>query len=109
VTVREVDLAGPRVNRYAHRERELARGLPVPRPAPPLKAVIMNLLSVGAAYGILVAVFQWGWGGNLLGVGPRRCTTGWSPPVCPAATRSRPRPRVPRQVRRAVPGWLVGA
>jgi MMPL family len=28
----------------------------------PLKAVIMNLLSVGAAYGILVAVFQWGWG-----------------------------------------------
>ena len=28
----------------------------------PLKAVIMNLLSIGAAYGVLVAVFQWGWG-----------------------------------------------
>ena len=28
----------------------------------PLKAVIMNLLSIGAAYGIVVAVFQWGWG-----------------------------------------------
>jgi RND superfamily putative drug exporter len=34
----------------------------------PLKAVIMNLLSIGAAYGILVAVFQWGWGSSLLGV-----------------------------------------
>ena len=28
----------------------------------PLKAVIMNLLSIGAAYGVVVAVFQWGWG-----------------------------------------------
>jgi RND superfamily putative drug exporter len=27
----------------------------------PLKAMLMNLLSVGAAYGVLVAVFQWGW------------------------------------------------
>ncbi len=27
----------------------------------PLKAVIMNLLSIGAAYGVLVAIFQWGW------------------------------------------------
>jgi RND superfamily putative drug exporter len=27
----------------------------------PLKAVFMNALSVGAAYGVLVAVFQWGW------------------------------------------------
>ncbi len=27
----------------------------------PLKAVVMNMLSVGAAYGVLVAVFQWGW------------------------------------------------
>jgi RND superfamily putative drug exporter len=34
----------------------------------PLKAVAMNLLSVGAAYGVLVAVFQWGWGASLLGV-----------------------------------------
>ena len=31
-----------------------------------LKAIVLNLLSVGAAYGILVAVFQWGWGENLL-------------------------------------------
>ena len=34
----------------------------------PLKAVIMNLLSIGAAYGVLVMVFQWGWGGWLIGV-----------------------------------------
>ena len=27
----------------------------------PLKAVLVNILSVGAAYGVLVAVFQWGW------------------------------------------------
>ncbi|HSJ33434.1 MAG TPA: MMPL family transporter [Acidimicrobiia bacterium] len=36
----------------------------------PLKAVGMNLLAIGAAYGILVAVFQWGWGGSLLGIEP---------------------------------------
>jgi uncharacterized membrane protein YdfJ with MMPL/SSD domain len=33
----------------------------------PLKAVIMNLLSVGAAYGVLVAVFQYGWLDSILG------------------------------------------
>jgi uncharacterized membrane protein YdfJ with MMPL/SSD domain len=30
------------------------------------KAVLLNLLSVGAAYGLVIAVFQWGWGENLL-------------------------------------------
>jgi len=33
----------------------------------PLKAVLVNLLSVAAAYGVLVAVFQWGWFDGLLG------------------------------------------
>ena len=33
----------------------------------PLKAVVMNLLSVAAAYGVLVTVFQWGWFDSLLG------------------------------------------
>ena len=42
----------------------------------PLKAAAMNLLSIGAAYGVLVAVFQWGWG--------------------PASSVSRVRPRSPR-------------
>ncbi|HYZ99558.1 MAG TPA: MMPL family transporter [Acidimicrobiales bacterium] len=36
----------------------------------PVKAVIMNLLSVGAAYGIVVALFQWGWLSGLTGVEP---------------------------------------
>ncbi len=35
----------------------------------PLKAVVMNLLSIGAAYGVVVAVFQWGWLADLIGVG----------------------------------------
>jgi putative drug exporter of the RND superfamily len=34
----------------------------------PLKAVVMNLFSIGAAFGIIVAVFQWGWGGSLIGI-----------------------------------------
>ncbi|MFD0151125.1 MMPL family transporter [Streptomyces sp. NPDC055721] len=34
----------------------------------PLKAVLLNLLSIGASYGIMVAVFQWGWGGALIGL-----------------------------------------
>lgn len=36
--------------------------------AVPLKAAVMNLLSIGGAYGVLVVVFQWGWGAGLLGV-----------------------------------------
>jgi len=31
-----------------------------------VKAILLNLLSVGAAYGVLIAIFQWGWGENLL-------------------------------------------
>ena len=31
------------------------------------QAIVLNLLSVGAAYGIVVAVFQWGWGAGLTG------------------------------------------
>jgi RND superfamily putative drug exporter len=33
-----------------------------------LKAALLNLLSIAASYGVIVAVFQWGWGGSLLGV-----------------------------------------
>jgi RND superfamily putative drug exporter len=33
----------------------------------PLKAVLMNLLSIGAAFGVLVAIFQWGWFDSLFG------------------------------------------
>ncbi len=44
-----------------------------------LKAILLNLLSVGAAYGILVAVFQWGWGENLLGFESNGGITPWLP------------------------------
>jgi RND superfamily putative drug exporter len=45
----------------------------------PLKAVVMNLLSVGAAYGLMVAVFQWGWGIALIGVGKEGPIEAWAP------------------------------
>ena len=35
----------------------------------PLVAALMNLLAAAAAFGIVVAVFQWGWGASLLGAG----------------------------------------
>ncbi|MBT8224852.1 MAG: MMPL family transporter, partial [Dactylosporangium sp.] len=34
----------------------------------PLKAVLLNLLSIGASSGVMVMVFQWGWGGALIGL-----------------------------------------
>ena len=34
----------------------------------PVKAAALNVLGVGAAYGVIVAVFQWGWGASLIGV-----------------------------------------
>jgi putative drug exporter of the RND superfamily len=34
----------------------------------PLTAAVMNLLSIGVAYGVLVMAFQWGWGGSLIGL-----------------------------------------
>ncbi|MFJ4525638.1 MMPL family transporter [Streptomyces sp. NPDC088810] len=34
----------------------------------PLKAVVLNLCTTAASYGVLVAVFQWGWGDSLLGL-----------------------------------------
>jgi RND superfamily putative drug exporter len=33
-----------------------------------LKAAGMNLLSIGASYGFMVVVFQWGWGKGLIGL-----------------------------------------
>jgi RND superfamily putative drug exporter len=44
-----------------------------------VKAIVLNLLSVGAAYGVLVAVFQWGWGENLLGFTSNGGIAQWLP------------------------------
>ncbi len=45
----------------------------------PLKAVVLNLLSVGTSYGMLVVVFKWGLGHSLLGVYQFGQVEGWIP------------------------------
>jgi RND superfamily putative drug exporter len=45
----------------------------------PLKAIIMNLLSAGAAYGLMVAVFQKGWGAGILGLQKVDFVEAWVP------------------------------
>ena len=47
--------------------------------AVPLKAAVMNLLSIGAAYGVIVAVFQWGWLGAFFGIGKTAPIDPWVP------------------------------
>jgi RND superfamily putative drug exporter len=45
----------------------------------PLKAVIMNLLSIGAAYGVIVAIFQNGFLGDAIGIGKKGPIEAWVP------------------------------
>ena len=45
----------------------------------PLKAVVVNLLSVGASYGVIVAVFQWGWLGSVFQIGETSPIDPWIP------------------------------
>ncbi len=45
----------------------------------PLKAAALNLLSVAAAYGVMVVVFQWGWGAELLGLPHAGPISSWVP------------------------------
>ena len=47
--------------------------------AVPIKAAIMNMLSIGAAYGVVVAVFQWGWLGGVVGIGKTGPIDPWVP------------------------------
>jgi uncharacterized membrane protein YdfJ with MMPL/SSD domain len=42
-------------------------------------AIVLNLLSVAAAYGVLVAVFQWGWGKSLLSLSGTGAIVAWLP------------------------------
>jgi uncharacterized membrane protein YdfJ with MMPL/SSD domain len=44
-----------------------------------VKAAVMNLLSVCAAYGVLTAVVQWGWAGKLFGFPEKMPVTTWVP------------------------------
>ncbi|KQW53173.1 hypothetical protein ASC77_02430 [Nocardioides sp. Root1257] len=45
----------------------------------PVKAAVMNLLSIGAAYGVLTLAFQHGWGGSLLGLDHPVAVSSWIP------------------------------
>ncbi|HEX8103416.1 MAG TPA: MMPL family transporter [Solirubrobacteraceae bacterium] len=45
----------------------------------PFKAIVLNLLSVAAAHGVLVLVFQHGWGASLLGFEPTGRISSWLP------------------------------
>ncbi|MGW4820634.1 MMPL family transporter [Streptomyces sp. NPDC004227] len=46
-----------------------------------LQAAVMNLLSIGAAYGVLVAIVQWGWLGSALGFPTEMPITTWVPMI----------------------------
>jgi RND superfamily putative drug exporter len=43
------------------------------------KAIVLNLLSVGAAYGVVIAIFQWGWGSSLLNFHTNGGIASWLP------------------------------
>jgi len=45
----------------------------------PLKAVIMNLISIGAAFGVMVAIFQWGYVDSVFGLGKEGPIDAWVP------------------------------
>ncbi|WP_405660304.1 MMPL family transporter [Streptomyces sp. RK9] len=49
--------------------------------AVPLTAALMNLIAAAASFGVLVAVFQWGWGGELLGLGAEGPITAFLPVI----------------------------
>ena len=45
----------------------------------PLTAAVMNLLAAGASFGVVVAIFQWGWGSEALGIGKGGPIDAWAP------------------------------
>jgi RND superfamily putative drug exporter len=46
----------------------------------PLKAILLNILSVGASFGVLVLIWQWGWGSELIwGIPSSGSITSWVP------------------------------
>jgi putative drug exporter of the RND superfamily len=52
----------------------------------PIKAVIMNMLSVGASYGVIVAIFQWGWLKGFFQIGRPGPVEAWAPMMLFAIT-----------------------
>ena len=47
----------------------------------PLTAALMNLIAAAASFGVLVAIFQWGWGTELLGIGKEGPITSFLPVI----------------------------
>ncbi|WP_405795462.1 MMPL family transporter [Streptomyces sp. NBC_01506] len=47
----------------------------------PLTAAVMNLVAAAASFGVLVAIFQWGWGADLLGLGKEGPITAFLPVI----------------------------
>ncbi|MFD9904840.1 MMPL family transporter [Streptomyces sp. NPDC059063] len=47
----------------------------------PLTAAVMNLIAAAASFGVLVAVFQWGWGAEALGIGKEGPITAFLPVI----------------------------
>lgn len=47
----------------------------------PLTAALMNLIAAAASFGVLVAIFQWGWGTELIGVGKEGPITSFLPVI----------------------------
>ncbi|MEU3252757.1 MMPL family transporter [Streptomyces sp. NPDC006997] len=47
----------------------------------PLTAALMNLIAAAASFGVLVAIFQWGWGTDLIGVGKEGPITAFLPVI----------------------------
>ena len=45
----------------------------------PLTAAVMNLLAAGASFGVVVAIFQWGWFAEALGIGKGGPIEAWAP------------------------------
>lgn len=45
----------------------------------PLTAAVMNLLAAAASFGVVVAIFQWGWGSEALGIGRGGPIDAWAP------------------------------
>ena len=45
----------------------------------PLTAAAMNMLAAGASFGLVVAIFQWGWGSEALGIGKGGPIEAWAP------------------------------
>src|SRR2546421_302996 len=79
VVVRSNDVTSPQVAQAIRMLRERAAASPLFRQPSTLKAIVLNLLSVGAAYGVLVWIFQYGHLESFLDFKSTGSITSWMP------------------------------